>query len=84
MPSMPNSTGSSSVIIFRDVLLSSFKILYKVVDLPEPVGPTSKAKPLGWLTISLMLSNSVGLSESLLRLSILWSKLNKRKTASNP
>ena len=40
-------TGSSTVIIFALlVLLISFMIAAKVVDLPDPVGPVTSTKPL--------------------------------------
>ena len=42
-----NSTGSSTVIIFAVlVLFISFTIAASVVDLPDPVGPVTKTKPL--------------------------------------
>ena len=44
-PSNSYSTGSSAVKIFKWGLLTSFKILYKVVDLPEPVGPVTRIRP---------------------------------------
>ena len=45
MPSSCSSTGSSTVITF---LVGSFRILivaYKVVDLPDPVGPVTRIVP---------------------------------------
>ena len=44
---MINSTGSSTVIIFDVlVLFISLTIAASVVDLPEPVGPVTKTRPL--------------------------------------
>ncbi len=40
--------GSSIVIILSSSLLILFKIEYKVVVLPEPVGPVIITMPLGW------------------------------------
>ena len=51
-PSSSYSTGSSAVKIFKWGLLTSFKILYRVVDFPEPVGPVTKTSPLWKSTIS--------------------------------
>jgi len=44
--------GSSAVLIFTPGSLRSAKIEYRVVDLPEPVGPVTNS-PNGWLAISL-------------------------------
>ena len=45
MPSNVYSTGSSIVTIFTSSELISFKIVYKVVDLPLPVGPVTSTIP---------------------------------------
>ena len=47
IPSIFISTGSSTVIIFLDTVLSICNILYTVVDLPEPVAPATKIIPFG-------------------------------------
>ncbi len=45
IPGISYSTGSSRVITFTCGLLIFCKIEYKVVDLPEPVGPVAKITP---------------------------------------
>ena len=46
-PSTWFSTGSSSVIIFTQILFRLVSAEYSVVDLPEPVGPEVNIIPLG-------------------------------------
>ncbi len=45
MPLSWNSTGSSTVIILRMPSLAAVSIEYRVVDLPEPVGPVTRMMP---------------------------------------
>ena len=51
MPAKLYSTGSSAVMILRSGRLSSFRAPYRVVVLPEPVGPVTRKMPLGRLMI---------------------------------
>ena len=44
-PSMSYSTGSSVVISFMSMVLSSWRAEYSVVVLPEPVGPVTSTMP---------------------------------------
>ncbi len=46
-PSMAYSTGSSMVRILREPSLSRLNAAYRVVVLPEPVGPVTSTMPLG-------------------------------------
>ena len=52
MPSSLISIGSSIVVIFTSSLFKDLRIVYRVVVLPEPVGPEVKIIPLGHCTIS--------------------------------
>ena len=47
MPSTAYSTGSSTVKILRVPSFKLFRPAYKVVVLPEPVGPVTRIIPLG-------------------------------------
>ena len=47
MPSRSYSTGSSTVMIFTSGSLASASIAYRVVVLPEPVGPVTSTIPCG-------------------------------------
>ena len=48
------STGSSKVVMFMLFELSSFRIVYRVVDFPEPVGPLTTTRPVFKLIIFLI------------------------------
>ena len=48
MRSIWYSTGSSTVVMFSSSPLSSSRLEYRVVDLPEPVGPDIRIIPYGW------------------------------------
>ena len=52
MPAILCSTGSSIVRMLRWPLLSKPSAAYRVVDLPEPVGPVTSTAPLGFSTAS--------------------------------
>ena len=49
MPSNRYSTGSSIVTMLRSAWFSSWSAAYRVVDLPEPVGPVTSIAPYGFL-----------------------------------
>ena len=55
-PLIVYSTGSSTVIILTSTWFSLFKIAYKVVVLPEPVGPLIKIIPLGLFIVFVTIS----------------------------
>ena len=48
---MSASTGSSTVTIFTCSLFSALNAVYKVVDLPLPVGPVTNRIPYGLASI---------------------------------
>ena len=54
IPSISYSTGSSAVSNLVSISLTSFNALYRVVVLPEPVGPVTMKIPLGRLTAFLI------------------------------
>ena len=49
MPSSWYSTGSSTVITFFEGWFRILRVAYKVVVLPEPVGPVTSTVPYGLL-----------------------------------
>ena len=67
MPSMSYSTGSSVVIIFKPVTLIWLRQAYKVVVLPEPVGPVTRIIPLGFCISCLTVFRLSGIIPSLAR-----------------
>ena len=48
IPSIWYSIGSSTVEILTSSLFLYFKMLYSVLDFPEPVGPLTKIIPVFW------------------------------------
>ena len=53
MPSMRYSTGSSMVMTLRVARSMRPRAAYKVVVLPDPVGPVTRRMPLGLSTQSM-------------------------------
>jgi hypothetical protein len=45
MPGIRYSTGSSTVMTFFSGVLTMFNVAYRVVDLPDPVGPVTRIIP---------------------------------------
>ena len=45
IPRSRYSTGSSTVMMLRSGWLRMFSVAYRVVDLPEPVGPVTRIAP---------------------------------------
>jgi hypothetical protein len=45
MPGRRYSTGSSTVMMFFSWVLMMFSVAYRVVDLPDPVGPVTRTVP---------------------------------------
>ncbi|CAI8366260.1 MAG: Uncharacterised protein [Hyphomonas sp. TMED17] len=64
IPGRPYSIGSSSVMTLRSPLFRTDNAEYKVVVLPEPVGPVTKVMPFGW---DRMLRNRIRVSSSMPR-----------------
>ena len=64
IPSISASTGSSTVTILTSSLFSSLRAVYRVVDLPLPVGPVTKIIPKGLAIIWSKRAISSGASPS--------------------
>ena len=58
-PKILYSTGSSMVVMFTVGLLSILRRAYKVVVLPEPVGPVTRIIPNGFLAADIKISWSL-------------------------
>ena len=47
-PGRRYSTGSSTVMMLTSGRLTTLRVAYSVVDLPEPVGPVTRIMPYGF------------------------------------
>ena len=84
IPCITYSIGSSAVITLISLLTISPSAEYKVVDLPEPVGPVIKIIPWGFLIATLNLASETGEKPILFSDSESLSVPNSRNVARSP
>ena len=84
MPCKSNSMGSSTVKIFRSLELISVNPAYKVVDLPEPVGPVTSIMPWGLRISSEKISRLASVMPKSSRFKRALFLSNKRNTTRSP